>query len=374
VVRVLDRITLGPRRRDGRNRRKRWQLPDGLVYLPERIAFLPDVLPLPPGRGAPVQDPYDADRLIAGRTGLSAPDRRRPSGVHRFSRRAGRLAARIGTLPEHGSPRIFAVVFRATAMVAVLSAMVIWIATAGNLTPGGVRFTGGTPTSQISAAGSVTEHPPAGSSQVQTSRSGPASSGPAGGTPAPTVALPAAGPCHISYSLLADVPARFTVVIVIANTSSAKVNGWTLRWDFPSKQEIIYGWNAIVNNGPGGAVATGIDGNQQIAPGESITIGFVGKRQGWVPTPTGFTLNGQACQWQPTAALSPSAASASSGSSSAATAVPSATADSAVTGASAGLPAVTVQSSSAATGNGNGGQVNGPGNGAANSTSKTTGG
>jgi hypothetical protein len=29
----------------------------------------------------------------------------------------------------------------------------------------------------------------------------------------------------------------------------------------------------------------------------------VGKRGAWVPTPTGFTLNGHACQWQPTAAL-----------------------------------------------------------------------
>jgi hypothetical protein len=86
-----------------------------------------------------------------------------------------------------------------------------------------------------------------------------------------------------------------------ARTSTKRINGWTLRWDFPAKQKIIYGWNAMVTNGPAGAVATGIGLDQVIAPGGNVTVGFAGRRGAWIPTPTGFTLNGQTCQWNPSA-------------------------------------------------------------------------
>jgi hypothetical protein len=109
-----------------------------------------------------------------------------------------------------------------------------------------------------------------------------------------------AAPCHISYSVALSAANQFTVVMVIANTSNTKVNGWTLRWQYPPTQKILYGWNALVANGATGATATGIGPDQTIAPGGSVTMGFVGQRAAWVPTPTDFALNGQTCQWQPT--------------------------------------------------------------------------
>lgn len=194
-------------------------------------------------------------------------------------------------------------IVRASVMVGLLSALAIWVSIPGNLPGGdGVRFAEGTPTSQISAAGSVSRRGLPDRSDTRSSRRSPASI-PA---PAPTgEGTDTPSTCHISYSVGADSSSRFTVVIVIANTGATKIQGWTLHWDFPPKQKIIYGWNAMVTNGADGMVATDIDTNAVIAPGGNVTIGFAGKRETWVPTPTGFTLNGQTCQWQPAAALTP---------------------------------------------------------------------
>lgn len=102
-------------------------------------------------------------------------------------------------------------------------------------------------------------------------------------------------PCHVSYSVTPETEDRFMVVMVVSNTSEKRANGWTLRWAYPPTQKITYGWNALVTNGPDGAVATGIGQDRVIAPGGNVTVGFAGQRGSWVPTPTDFTLDGQAC-------------------------------------------------------------------------------
>ena len=124
--------------------------------------------------------------------------------------------------------------------------------------------------------------------QVVTAGAGAA---PGGAAPA-TVAAQA--PCRVTYKV-SQTAKQYTVVMVIVNTSAAKVKGWTLRWAFPASQKIIYGWNSVVSNGPAGASATDAGLNRVIAPGASTTIGFSGAAQNWVPTPTGFSLNGAMC-------------------------------------------------------------------------------
>jgi hypothetical protein len=359
-----------------RRTRRRWQLPEGLACLPERIAFLPDRVPLPPGRCGRGRDPFNVDRMGGPRFRVGSADRfcRAPGGLRRLFARLGAAGGRAGRLPDHTSPRVFAVILRATAMVALLSALAIWISMPGNLSPQrGLRFTEGTPTSQISAAGSVTEHVSASGPDAQASRSGSTQHGSAQATAAPTGVLPPTSPCHISYSVLSDVPSRFTVVIVIANTSTTKINGWSLHWDFPAKQKIVYGWNALVSNGQDGAVATDIDTDQVIEPGASVTLGFVGKREGWVPTPTGFTLNGQACQWQPTTALSTSSPGATAGVATTAAASATVSADSAVPAAVTASPTSSpILSTRSASRNGYGN--NGNGGGTTPSATASTGG
>jgi len=131
-----------------------------------------------------------------------------------------------------------------------------------------------------------------------------ASSGQSNGSaPNPSSGVVARAPCQITYRV-AQTTSQFTITIVIANTSSVKVDGWTLHWDFPSNQEITYGWNAMVTNGPRGAEATDVGLNMIIPAHGSTTIGFAGKLRDWVPTPSGFTLNGATCQWKPAEAAS----------------------------------------------------------------------
>jgi len=121
---------------------------------------------------------------------------------------------------------------------------------------------------------------------------------PAGGQPSAQAGTqagaPAQAPCHVTYKVT-QTAKQFTAVMVIVNTSAVKVKGWTLRWAFPADQKIIYGWNSVVTNGPAGAAATDAGLNRVIAPGASTTIGFSGTTQNWVPTPSGFSLNGAMC-------------------------------------------------------------------------------
>jgi mannan endo-1,4-beta-mannosidase len=127
----------------------------------------------------------------------------------------------------------------------------------------------------------------------------PAGSGAASSATAGQATGPAAAPCRVSYNVTLDSATQYTVVLSVANTGTSKVGGWVLRWQYPTTQKVLYGWNAMVTNGPNGIAASGIGQGQTIAPGHHVTIGFVGERGQQVPTPTGFTLNGQACQSQP---------------------------------------------------------------------------
>lgn len=251
----------------------------------------------------------DVGRSDVGRIGAagrlaSAPGRSRGL-VGRLDEVYGRLgeaSGRIARSPGRDTWRAPAVV-RATAMVGLLCGLAIWVSMPGNLVPEGqLRLTQATPTSRITAAGSVTQPLP-----PRTGATGPSSDpGPSGSSvpgPEPDNVLSAAAPCHIRYSIVSDGPSHFTVLIAIANTSGVRADGWTLRWDLPSQQKIVYAWNASLSNGSAGAVATDIDTSRVIEPGASVTIGFVGKRDASVPMPTWFALNGEACQWQPVAEL-----------------------------------------------------------------------
>ena len=127
----------------------------------------------------------------------------------------------------------------------------------------------------------------------------PANSGPASGANTGQASGQDGTTCRVSYNVTLDSATQYTVVLSVANTGTSKVGGWVLRWQYPTTQKVLYGWNAMVTNGPNGIAATGIGQGQTITPGHHVTIGFVGERGQQVPTPTGFTLNGQPCAAQP---------------------------------------------------------------------------
>lgn len=191
---------------------------------------------------------------------------------------------------------------RTTVVVGLIAALA---ASVNRVDPGGnqddVNVTSGTPAGDAQVTAGVAAQPQGAASPAAAGSKPAAGTGQAGDTTDGTADGNATAACLVSYAVAPDAANRYAMTMVITNSTTARVNGWTLRWDFPREEKIIYGWNAMVANGPTGAIATGIGPDQAIAPGAKVTIGFAGQKGKWVPTPTGFTLNGQPCDSAPSA-------------------------------------------------------------------------
>jgi mannan endo-1,4-beta-mannosidase len=113
-----------------------------------------------------------------------------------------------------------------------------------------------------------------------------------------TPAGPVTGPCRVTYqSQNWGGGSGFTGNVTIANTGTAAVNGWTLRFTFPGSQRVSQGWSATWTQATGSAdvSAVNMDYNRNIAPGASVSIGFNGTYSGTNGPVTAFTLNNVAC-------------------------------------------------------------------------------
>jgi cellulase/cellobiase CelA1 len=86
-----------------------------------------------------------------------------------------------------------------------------------------------------------------------------------------------------------------TANIIIANTTGAAVNGWSLTFTLPSGQTITSGWNATYNPASGQVTARNLSYNAVIPANGSVTIGFQATHTGNTGRPTSFTLNGTTC-------------------------------------------------------------------------------
>ena len=112
----------------------------------------------------------------------------------------------------------------------------------------------------------------------------PPTTSPGGGT----------GACKVTNSVSAW-NTGLTDNITIANTGSAAINGWSLKFNLASGQTITSGWSATYSPTSGAVTATNVSYNGSIPPGGSTAIGFQATHTGNSAAPTGFTLNGAAC-------------------------------------------------------------------------------
>jgi endo-1,4-beta-xylanase len=83
--------------------------------------------------------------------------------------------------------------------------------------------------------------------------------------------------------------------ITITNTGSAAINGWSLKFNLASGQNITSGWSASYSPTSGAVTATNVNYNGALAPGASTTIGFQATHTGNTAAPSGFALNGTTC-------------------------------------------------------------------------------
>lgn len=83
--------------------------------------------------------------------------------------------------------------------------------------------------------------------------------------------------------------------ITITNTGTTPINGWSLKFNLASGQSITSGWNASYAPASGQVTATNVSYNGSIPAGGSTSIGFQANHTGNTAAPSGFTLNGAAC-------------------------------------------------------------------------------
>jgi hypothetical protein len=105
------------------------------------------------------------------------------------------------------------------------------------------------------------------------------------------------GNCRVTYRITNQWDTGFNANVNIANTGTAAINGWTLRFNFPATQRVTSGWSATWTQATGSASVSAVnfDWNANIGVGNSIDIGFTGSWAGSNPQPTSFTINNNQC-------------------------------------------------------------------------------
>ncbi|MCF2130016.1 PQQ-dependent sugar dehydrogenase [Strepomyces sp. STD 3.1] len=86
-----------------------------------------------------------------------------------------------------------------------------------------------------------------------------------------------------------------TVDLTVTNTGDAPVNGWTLAFPLPFGQTVMSDWNTDLVQLSNTIDAANAPHNATIAPGASVTLGYLASHTGDASPPPRFTLNGDAC-------------------------------------------------------------------------------
>jgi len=103
------------------------------------------------------------------------------------------------------------------------------------------------------------------------------------------------GTCRVTYTRNSEWPGGFTAQVVIANTGTTAINGWSLTFTFPGDQKITNNFNGSFSQTAENATLTNASYNGTIAPGTNVTDGFQGTWTSGDANPTSFAVNGTAC-------------------------------------------------------------------------------
>ncbi|MEE1927108.1 PQQ-dependent sugar dehydrogenase [Streptomyces sp. TRM 70351] len=86
-----------------------------------------------------------------------------------------------------------------------------------------------------------------------------------------------------------------TVDLTVTNTGTTPVDGWALRFPVALGQTVISDWNTDLTQLSNVITASAATHNRTIAPGASVTLGYLVEHTGDTGLPERFTLNGDAC-------------------------------------------------------------------------------
>jgi chitin-binding protein len=114
------------------------------------------------------------------------------------------------------------------------------------------------------------------------------SPGPPGGSPT-TPAPPLPGACSASWRIVpTSWPGHFQAEVTVRNTStSANLNGWTVRWSFSGGQTFEGPpWNGTVVTQPPNVAVSNVSWNRVVAPNGTTSFGFNAAGTAPDPAPT----------------------------------------------------------------------------------------
>ncbi|MDL5200026.1 cellulase family glycosylhydrolase [Streptomyces sp. ALI-76-A] len=110
-----------------------------------------------------------------------------------------------------------------------------------------------------------------------------------------TTASGPSGICSVGYRATNEWSGGFQGEIVIRNTGTTAVSGWTLGFTFAGGQTVTNMWGGTATQSGGSVSVTPASYTSTIAANGSVTLGFIGTKGATNPAPTAFTLNGAAC-------------------------------------------------------------------------------
>ena len=106
----------------------------------------------------------------------------------------------------------------------------------------------------------------------------------------------AASYCQVTYTITSQWPGGFGGNITVQNTSGSAWANWNLAFAFPaSGQSVTQGWNGTFAQSGQNVTVVNESWNGTVAANASVTPGFNGAWTTSNPVPTGFTVNGNAC-------------------------------------------------------------------------------
>ncbi|TQV73385.1 hypothetical protein FKG94_16905 [Exilibacterium tricleocarpae] len=88
---------------------------------------------------------------------------------------------------------------------------------------------------------------------------------------------PAPAPGNCAYEVVSEWNTGFSGKIVISNTGTTAIEGWTVNWNYSDGTVLTEVWNA---QSSGSYTATNLSWNATIAPGASVEFGFNGTKGG----------------------------------------------------------------------------------------------
>ncbi|MDT0347411.1 cellulase family glycosylhydrolase [Streptomyces litchfieldiae] len=103
------------------------------------------------------------------------------------------------------------------------------------------------------------------------------------------------GTCSVGYRSVGDWGSGFQGEIVIRNTGTTAIDGWSLAFTFTGGQVINNMWGGTPTQNGGSVRVAPVPYTNTIPAGGSVTLGFIASRGGTNTAPTDFTLNDTTC-------------------------------------------------------------------------------